>query len=229
MAIVKYVGEEAVSRIADYVNAKLTIVSSMPESPDTDAIILYVGANNDPYLQGGIYKFDGTDWIFLGRTVDSLQDIFDIEADQQVVGDNSLEFIDGDASIDLSDGAARTAFEDSSNLKEFNVDYDGIEMSNTPVGGSKTIDFKIDRTSVDMNQSLINSFKSILGIEEINYEIIQTSSQLPSGLTPSDRKMYYCIADEGFYLWDGTQWVYQDANIEELTTDQINNLINIIN
>ena len=34
MAVKKYAGEEAVGRIAQYVNRKLTVVSAMPLNPD---------------------------------------------------------------------------------------------------------------------------------------------------------------------------------------------------
>ncbi len=62
MAVIKYAGQEAVSRIADYVNQKLTFVSSMPESPKTDAVVLYTGTTNGVYIEGGIYKYDGINW-----------------------------------------------------------------------------------------------------------------------------------------------------------------------
>ena len=65
MANIKYAGMEAVSRIADYVNAKLTFVSTMPESPDINTIVLYVGADTSAYKQGGVYKYDGTDWVLI--------------------------------------------------------------------------------------------------------------------------------------------------------------------
>lgn len=100
------------------------------------------------------------------ETIQSLQDIFDISSEQIVIGDNSLEFIDGDESIDIHDASARTAFENSSVQKEFNIDYNGIELSNTPAGGSKSIDFKMDRNSVAMNNNLKESFKEELGIGE---------------------------------------------------------------
>lgn len=62
MAKIKYTGEEALARVADYVNKKLTFASSMPESPDTNTIVLYVGGDTASYLQGGIYEYDGTNW-----------------------------------------------------------------------------------------------------------------------------------------------------------------------
>lgn len=81
MASIKYLNEEGLSRVADYVNAKLTFVSSMPVSPDTDQIVLYVGVDSDPYFQGGVYKFDGTDWVLINMIkpydVDALDDRID--------------------------------------------------------------------------------------------------------------------------------------------------------
>jgi hypothetical protein len=79
MAYIKYVGEEAVGRIADYVNKKLTFASSMPESPDANTIILYVGADTSAYSQGGIYQYDGTNWnlINLVKTIELTQAEYD--------------------------------------------------------------------------------------------------------------------------------------------------------
>lgn len=79
MANIKYAGEAAVGRIADYVNAKLTFVSSMPASPTTNTIVLYVGATTGSYTQGGVYKFDGTNWnlINLVKTIELTQDEYE--------------------------------------------------------------------------------------------------------------------------------------------------------
>ena len=79
MAIIKYTGEEALGRVADYVNKKLTFASTMPTSPDTNTIVLYVGADTSSYSQGGIYQYDGTNWnlINLVKTVELTQAEYD--------------------------------------------------------------------------------------------------------------------------------------------------------
>ena len=79
MAYIKYAGEEAVGRIAEYVNKKLAFASTMPESPDTNTIILYVGADTSSYSQGGIYQYDGTDWslINLVKTIELTMSEYD--------------------------------------------------------------------------------------------------------------------------------------------------------
>ena len=102
------------------------------------------------------------------ETVQSLQDIFNISSEQIVIGDNSLEFIDGDGSIDLSDSTARSEFEAASNLEEFSIDHEGIELSNTTHDGNKSVDFKMDRKSVEMNDDIRKSFRLILGIPDVN-------------------------------------------------------------
>lgn len=58
MAGVKFAGEEAVERIAHYVNKKLNIASTMPSTPNDENIILYVGESNESYIQGCIYEYD---------------------------------------------------------------------------------------------------------------------------------------------------------------------------
>lgn len=58
MAGVKFAGEEAVERIAHYVNKKLNIASTMPSTPNDEDIILYTGDTNESYIQGCIYEYD---------------------------------------------------------------------------------------------------------------------------------------------------------------------------
>ena len=81
MAKIKYTGEEALARVADYVNKKLTFVSSMPESPDANTIVLYVGGSTASYLQGGIYEYDGTNW----NLINSVQQIELTKAEYDVL------------------------------------------------------------------------------------------------------------------------------------------------
>jgi len=49
-----------------------------------------------------------------------------------------------------------------------------------------------------------------IGSPDGNYDIVQNSSMLPPVFTSADRKMYYSIEDENFWLWDGTQWIEQE-------------------
>ena len=55
-----------------------------------------------------------------------------------------------------------------------------------------------------------------IGSPDGNYDIVNTSSDLPIRFTPADRKMYWCIEDCVFYLWTGTEWVVQNTPSIEL-------------
>jgi len=55
-----------------------------------------------------------------------------------------------------------------------------------------------------------------IGSPDGNYDIINTTADLPVRFTPADRKMYWCIEDGVFYLWNGTQWVVQNPPTIEL-------------
>lgn len=55
-----------------------------------------------------------------------------------------------------------------------------------------------------------------IGSPDGNYDIINTASDLPVRFTPADRKMYWCIDESVFYLWNGTQWVIQNPPSIEL-------------
>jgi len=45
------------------------------------------------------------------------------------------------------------------------------------------------------------------GSSESNYGIVQNSSLLPPSLSSTDRKVYFSIDDETFFVWDGNSWI----------------------
>lgn len=65
MAVSKYAGEEAVTRISEYVNKKLTVVSTVPTSPTELRSIFYVGPTTADYVQGCVYLYDedNDEWV----------------------------------------------------------------------------------------------------------------------------------------------------------------------
>lgn len=55
-----------------------------------------------------------------------------------------------------------------------------------------------------------------IGSPDGSYDIVETKALLPARFTAADRKMYYCIADMCFYLWNGTEWKPQH-NVVQLS------------
>ena len=51
------------------------------------------------------------------------------------------------------------------------------------------------------------------GSADGNYNIVQNRNLLPDGFTEIDRKMYYSIDDNFFWLWDGNRWVAQATTL----------------
>ena len=76
MAVKKYADLNSVSRIADYVNGKLTVVSSIPSSPTELRTVLYIGETTEDYIQGGIYLYDedNDEWILISTADVDLTD-----------------------------------------------------------------------------------------------------------------------------------------------------------
>lgn len=56
-----------------------------------------------------------------------------------------------------------------------------------------------------------------IGSPDGNYDIVENSTLLPPIFTAADRKMYYAIEENIFYLWDGYAWVAQ-TNLVQYTT-----------
>ena len=65
---------------------------------------------------------------------------------------------------------------------------------------------------------------SAIGSADGNYGIVDTYDSLPSGLTVSDRKIYFVIDEGIYYLWDGTDWVAQTTKVETISTQEIDDL-----
>ena len=61
MAVDKYLNQDGLSHVADYVNRKLTVVSSMPSSPTDLRTVIYIGATTEDYVQGGLYLYNEED------------------------------------------------------------------------------------------------------------------------------------------------------------------------
>lgn len=60
-----------------------------------------------------------------------------------------------------------------------------------------------------------------IGSPDGSYDIVQNSSQLPPRFTAADRKMYYSIEDNAFWLWNGTEWELQERPISNEEIDAL--------
>lgn len=60
-----------------------------------------------------------------------------------------------------------------------------------------------------------------IGSPDGSYDIVQDSSQLPPRFTSADRKMYYSIADNSFWLWTGSEWELQERSITNAEIDAL--------
>lgn len=65
-----------------------------------------------------------------------------------------------------------------------------------------------------------------IGSPDGNYDIVQDSTLLPERFTAADRKLYYSIDDELFWLWNGTEWVLQE--VKALTNEQMTALLALL-
>ena len=61
----QYLDEDGLAIVADKVNEKLKVVSTIPSTPTSGQVVLYVGATTVTYKQGGIYLYNGTAWVLI--------------------------------------------------------------------------------------------------------------------------------------------------------------------
>ena len=78
-------------------------------------------------------------------------------------------------------------------------------------------------TCITANEDAIfnpNKWKSIGGgSAECDYYIVNLITDLPNNLTILDRKIYFCIENGNFYLWNGSNWevISSSVKVVELT------------
>ena len=58
------------------------------------------------------------------------------------------------------------------------------------------------------------------GTAETDYYIVDLKSSIPSSFSSTERKIYYCIEDENFHLWDGTKWDIISSDIKKVELTQ---------
>lgn len=117
------------------------------------------------------------------------------------------------------------------------VVYDGTpiyvwESGNTYHYGDLAIyESQFYRCIVENNDATFDSTKwNEIGSPDGNYDIVQSVNLLPARFTAADRKLYYVIDENCFYLWNGTAWVktisnkiadLDDVNLDDLTEGDV--------
>jgi hypothetical protein len=117
------------------------------------------------------------------------------------------------------------------------VVYDGTpiyvwESGNTYHYGDLAIyESQFYRCIVENNDATFDSTKwNEIGSPDGNYDIVQSVNLLPARFTAADRKLYYVIDENCFYLWNGTTWVktisnkiadLDDVNLDDLTEGDV--------
>ncbi len=66
----------------------------------------------------------------------------------------------------------------------------------------------VDNSDAEFDDTKWNEIGSADG----NYDIVNSPIDLPPRFTPADRKMYYCIEESIFYLWNGVAWEPQEPH-----------------
>lgn len=109
--------------------------------------------------------------------------------------------------------------------------YDGLPIYLWTSGSTYAVDDLVIKDNLMYICTVANSdvewnsnHWSAIGSADGNYGIVDTYDNLPSGLTISDRKMYFVIDEGIYYLWDGSQWTPQTTNVEAISTQEIDDL-----
>ena len=136
-------------------------------------------------------------------------------------------------SIEHKDGVNKVTFEwtaiSGTKYEQVMEVYDGTpiyvwEAGNTYKYGDLVIySSQFYRCIVENSDSTFNETHwNGIGSPDGNYDIVEDSTLLPTRFTAADRKMYYSIDDQCFYLWDGTKWSEQYPKC--ITKQQIDDL-----
>lgn len=145
MATEKFLNLHGLSGVAEYVNSKLRIVTTMPASPELDDIVLYNGSASASYKQGCIYRYETIETYY--KWSDTTDDYYTKSA-TPTVGDIVYSDTSGTDS-----GYTIEAYDSLNNQVTINsLTYDRDSTGDTPVnnwilkGGSSVILNGVDKT-----------------------------------------------------------------------------------
>jgi hypothetical protein len=141
----KYLNLQGLAEVAEYVNGKLRIVTSMPATPELDDIVLYNGASTADYKQGGIYSYKTIETYYAWSDT---SDTYYTKSETPEAGDTVYSDTEGTDS-----GYTITSFDVINNQVTFNsLTYDRDSTEDTPVnalvskGGTSVILNGTDKT-----------------------------------------------------------------------------------
>ena len=66
----QYLDKDGLQVVANKVNEKLKMVSSMPQNADNGSVLIYTGENSNKYKNGHIYKYGLSGETYYAWTVD---------------------------------------------------------------------------------------------------------------------------------------------------------------
>lgn len=68
------------------------------------------------------------------------------------------------------------------------------------------------------DESFVEANWKKVGSCDSEFDIISTISELPPMLDTTEKRLYYCIENTKFYMWDGHNWIIQP---DYLTSNQL--------
>lgn len=128
MATDKFLNQEGLAEVANYVNKKLRTVTEMPVTPTLDDIVLYNGATTADYKQGSIYSYTIKETYYKWS---DLSDTYYTKAAVPTIGDTAYSDTEGTDS-----GYTIEAYDETNNQVTINSSvYDRDATGDTSVNG----------------------------------------------------------------------------------------------
>lgn len=129
---------------------------------------------------------NGTTLIIETTDGNTLEMVFPIPADGRGIQKTEINS-QNHLIVTYDDGVTEDAGPIGSNVDVTQLLTDGIKIASITIG-DKTTDLFAPKNS------------------ESDYYIIDDSSNLPDDLTEEERKIYFCIDDGNFHIWNGNKW-----------------------
>jgi len=140
MASDKYLSLDGLEHVADYVNKKLRVVTSIPANPEDKDIVLYKGTTSGGFLQGSVYMYLVENYF---AWTDGTNTYYTL-SDTPVAGDTVYEDTSGTVSSHTV-----SAYD----VGNDEITVDGIAYARNNAGDVDTSRWELQDTSIILNGS----------------------------------------------------------------------------
>ncbi len=224
MAEKKYLDDVGLDEVAQHVNRRLKVVDVMPVSANNGAVRLYSGADDDPFLQGHIYKYENNAWVDITGTAEATEVIVNVET--LPTGEDIEDVfyrVTSTGKLYKGDSTNQTTslVTPDFDSNDFEVDNNNVALSAAQrIFTGTTAEWEALTTEEKANYTVVN-FSDDDNPEEFDTRLSAVENVIPSGASASNklaaRSDIYILSNQ----YSGATYTTVNALLEKVAADML--------